>query len=123
MNLAASNRSDALERPRSVAAVPRGYSAAEVRRLLAVLPDTVPGRRDRALLLTFVLTGRRRAEVLSLTAGDLACLPAPHRRVPAICLSRAFASTERRTTTSILVSLASSLAFASPRVGSRSRIG
>ncbi len=29
------------------------------------------GRRDRALLLTFVLTGRRRSEVIGLTAGDI----------------------------------------------------
>jgi integrase len=29
------------------------------------------GRRDRALVLTFVLTGRRRAEVIGLTAGDI----------------------------------------------------
>jgi integrase len=42
-----------------------------VRRLLAVVPDTVRGRRDRALLLTFILTGRRRSEVLNLTAGDI----------------------------------------------------
>jgi len=47
-----------------------GYSA-EVRRLLAVVPDTVAGRRDRAILLTLVLTGRRRAEVIGLRAGDL----------------------------------------------------
>jgi site-specific recombinase XerD len=33
--------------------------------------DTVAGRRDRAILLTLVLTGRRRAEVIGLTAGDL----------------------------------------------------
>jgi integrase len=31
----------------------------------------VAGRRDRAILLTLVLTGRRRAEVIGLTAGDL----------------------------------------------------
>ena len=50
----------------------RGYSADEVRRLLAVVPaDTVAGRRDRAILLTLVLTGRRRAEVIGLRAGDL----------------------------------------------------
>jgi integrase len=35
------------------------------------LPDTVAGRRDRALLSFFVLTGRRRSEVIGLTAGDL----------------------------------------------------
>jgi integrase/recombinase XerC len=71
MNVAASNPCDALERPRTVQAVARGLSAEEVRRLLAVIPDTVAGRRDRALLLTFVLTGRRRAEVIGLTAGDI----------------------------------------------------
>ena len=43
----------------------------EVRRLLAVVPDTVRGRRDRAILLVLVLTGRRRAEVIGLRAGDL----------------------------------------------------
>lgn len=45
--------------------------ADEVRRLLAVVPGSVAGRRDRALLLTFILTGRRRAEVIGLTAGDI----------------------------------------------------
>jgi len=71
MNIAASNPCDALERPRTIQAVARGLSAEEVRRLLAVVPDSVAGRRDRALLLTFILTGRRRAEVIGLTAGDI----------------------------------------------------
>jgi integrase/recombinase XerC len=71
MRIATSNPCDALERPKSIQAVARGLSADEVRRLLAVLPDSVAGRRDRALLLTFVLTGRRRAEVIGLTAGDI----------------------------------------------------
>lgn len=71
MELARSNPCDALERPRTIQAPARGLSADEVRRLLAVVPDTVPGRRDRAILLTLVLTGRRRAEVIGLTAGDL----------------------------------------------------
>ncbi|HEY8871161.1 MAG TPA: tyrosine-type recombinase/integrase [Candidatus Limnocylindrales bacterium] len=71
MNVATANPCDALERPRTVQSVARGLSADEVRRLLAVVPDTVAGRRDRALLLTFVLTGRRRAEVMGLRAGDL----------------------------------------------------
>jgi integrase len=65
------NPCDAVERPRTTQATARGYSAAEVRRLLAVIPDTVAGRRDRAVILTLVLTGRRRSEVLALTAGDL----------------------------------------------------
>jgi integrase/recombinase XerC len=71
MNITSSNPSDALERPRTVPSVARGLSAEEVRRLLAVVPDTVAGRRDRTLLLFFVLTGRRRAEVMGLTAGDI----------------------------------------------------
>ncbi len=71
MRLVASNPCDALERPRTIQAPARGLSADEVRRLLAVVPDTVAGRRDRAILLTLVLTGRRRAEIIGLTAGDL----------------------------------------------------
>ena len=71
MGLLASNPCDALERPRTQPSLARGYSAEEVRRLLAVVPDTLRGRRDRAILLTLVLTGRRRAEVINLRAGDL----------------------------------------------------
>jgi integrase/recombinase XerC len=71
MNVATSNPCDALERPRTTQAVARGLSADEVRRVLAVVPDTVAGRRDRALLLFFVLTGRRRSEVIGRTAGDI----------------------------------------------------
>jgi integrase/recombinase XerC len=71
MNITTANPCDALERPRAVQSVARGLGADEVRRLLAVVPDTVAGRRDRALLLMFVLTGRRRAEVIGLTAGNI----------------------------------------------------
>ncbi|MEX1172011.1 MAG: tyrosine-type recombinase/integrase, partial [Chloroflexota bacterium] len=71
MNVATSNPCDALERPRTITAPARGLSADQVRRLLAVVPDTVAGRRDRAILLTFILTGRRRAEVIGLRAGDI----------------------------------------------------
>jgi site-specific recombinase XerD len=71
MGLVTSNPCDAVERPRTVQAPARGYSADEVRRLLAVIPDTVRGRRDRAILLVLILTGRRRAEVLGLKARDL----------------------------------------------------
>jgi integrase/recombinase XerC len=71
MGLLTANPCDALERPRTAPSVARGYSADEVRRILAVVPDTVRGRRDRAILLTFILTGRRRTEVINLTAGDL----------------------------------------------------
>jgi len=71
MRLVTGNPCDALERPRTVPSPPRGLSAADVRRLLAVVPDTVRGRRDRAILLVFLRTGRRRAEVFGLRAGDI----------------------------------------------------
>jgi site-specific recombinase XerC len=71
MGLVLSNPCDAVERPRAIQSVARGYGAEEVRRLLAVLPDTVAGRRDRAILLVLVLTGRRRSEVIGMRAGDL----------------------------------------------------
>ena len=71
MGLMSANPCDALERPRHVPSPARGYSADEVRRLLAVVPDSVAGRRDRALLIVLILTGRRRAEVLGLHAGDI----------------------------------------------------
>src|ERR1035437_1258945 len=71
MGLVVSNPCDAVERPRAIQSVARGYSAEEVRRLLAVVQDNVAGRRDRAILLTLVLTGRRRTEGISLKAGDL----------------------------------------------------
>jgi integrase len=71
MDLVASNPCDMLERPRSVTAPARGLTAGDVRQLLAVVPDTIRGRRDRAILLTLVLTGRRRSEVINLKAGDI----------------------------------------------------
>jgi site-specific recombinase XerD len=71
MGLLTANPCDALERPRTVPSVARGYSTTEVQRILAVIPDTVRGRRDRAILLVLVLTGRRRTEVLGLRAGDV----------------------------------------------------
>ncbi len=66
-----SNPCDALERPKTQPSTPRGLSADEVQKLLAVIPDTIPGRRDRAIVLMLVMTARRKTEVLSLTAGDV----------------------------------------------------
>src|SRR5437870_6377473 len=71
MNIANANPCDALERPKTVSSPARGLTAEQVRQLLAVVHDTIAGRRDRALILTFVLTGRRRSEVIGLTAGDI----------------------------------------------------
>jgi site-specific recombinase XerD len=70
--MVAGNPCDALERPKIVAGTPRGLDAEQVRRLLSVIPDDIAGRRDRAIVLTLVLTGRRKSEVLNLKAGDLA---------------------------------------------------
>jgi site-specific recombinase XerD len=71
MDIVSSNPCDALERPRVQMAPPRGLSADNIRRLLAVIPETPVGLRDRAIILTLTLTGRRRAEVLNMVVGDL----------------------------------------------------
>lgn len=71
MDIVHVNPCDKLERPRTSTPPARGLSADEVRRLLAVIPATPPGLRDRAIVLALVLTGRRRAEVFRLTAADL----------------------------------------------------
>lgn len=71
MSLVTANPCDALERPRAVPSTPRGLSADAIQRLLAVIPETPSGLRDRAIILTLTLTGRRRAEVMGLTVGDL----------------------------------------------------
>ena len=71
MEIATSNPCDRLERPRMHPSPPRGLTAAQVRQLLAAVPDTPVGLRDRAIVLTLLLTGRRRAEVINLKVGDL----------------------------------------------------
>jgi len=73
MGLIASNPCDQLERPRVSPSPPRGLTAEDIRRLLAAIPDTPVGLRDRAIILTLTLTGRRRAEVLGLKRGDISC--------------------------------------------------
>jgi integrase len=72
MDLVAGNPCDALERPKAVHGTPRGLDASQVQRLLWMTPDDIAGRRDRAIILTLVLTGRRKSEVLNLRAGDIA---------------------------------------------------
>src|ERR1035437_8007381 len=66
MQVTTANPCDALERPKTVQSVARGLGADEVRRLLAVIPDTVAGRRDLLLVLRFLLTGRRRSAAIGL---------------------------------------------------------
>jgi integrase/recombinase XerC len=71
MELVATNPCEQLERPRPKQATARGLSAEQVRRLLTAIPDTRVGLRDRAIILMLVLTGRRRTEVLTMSAGDI----------------------------------------------------
>jgi site-specific recombinase XerD len=71
IGLVLANPCDAIERPKATPSTPRGLGAEDIRRLLAVIPTTPVGLRDRAIILTLVLTGRRRSEVLNLTAGDI----------------------------------------------------
>ena len=66
------NPCDPVERPKPRPGAPSGLSASQTQQLLQVIPDTLKGRRDLAIVLTLVLTGRRRSEVVNLTAGDIA---------------------------------------------------
>jgi len=99
MGLVVSNPCDAIERPRAVQSVARGYGADEVRRLLAVVPDTVAGRRDRAILLTLVLTGRRQTVFYSYRGkgGKRGRRDLPHPAFQAICTTLADAGKELAT--------------------------
>ena len=77
MSLVSANPCDQLERPRATPAPPRGLTAADIKKLLDFIPDNPVGLRDRAIILTLILTGRRRAEVLNLKVSDLTRI---HRR-------------------------------------------
>ena len=68
MDVLKANPCDPVERPKPRPSAPSGLSASQVQQLLQVIPDTTKGRRDLAI----VLTGRRRSEVINLTAGDIA---------------------------------------------------
>jgi integrase len=71
MGVLAANPAVNVRRPRSTQPTPRGLSADEVRRLILATPSTPSGLRDRALIVTAVLTGLRRSELLGLRRGDL----------------------------------------------------
>ena len=71
MGIVTVNPVDDVNRPRSRDPVPHGLSVDELRRLLDAIPDSPTGRRDRAVVITMLLTGMRRAEVFSLRAGAL----------------------------------------------------
>jgi integrase/recombinase XerC len=71
MSMVTGNPCDALERPKIQTSPARGYTAADVQKVLGAIPDTVAGRRDRAIVLMLVMTGRRRSEVIALRAKDI----------------------------------------------------
>ncbi len=77
MGAVASKPCDALERPKPTPAPPQGLAGDDIRRLLTMIPDTRVGLRDRAIVLTLTLTGRRRSEVINLRAGDLSSEGSP----------------------------------------------
>ena len=60
MGFVSINPCDQLERPRATPAPPRGLVAADIKKLLAAIPEIPVGLRDRAIILTLTLTGRRR---------------------------------------------------------------
>jgi site-specific recombinase XerD len=71
MGLVATNPTVDVKRPKARPPVPRGLEVDELQRLLGVIPDTVVGKRDRAIVLVAVFTGLRRQEIIGLRAGDL----------------------------------------------------
>src|SRR3989442_2678250 len=71
MGIVAVNPFDQLERPRVSPTPSRGLSAEELKRLLSVIPETPTGLRDRAIIITLALTGRRRSEVMNLKVSDM----------------------------------------------------
>jgi site-specific recombinase XerD len=71
MKVVPANPCDAIERPRASQCTPRGLNGKQISNLLQAIPDTPVGLRDRAITLTLTFTGRRRAEVLGMTAGSI----------------------------------------------------
>ncbi len=71
MSLVSANPCDQLERPKATPAPPRGLTAADIRKLLEAIAGNPVGLRNRAIVLTLTITGRRRTEVINLKAGNL----------------------------------------------------
>ena len=71
MGLVAVNPCDRVQRTRQEPPPARGLDQGEIRRLFAAIPDSPAGKRDKAIILTSLLTGRRRSEVMNLKAGNL----------------------------------------------------
>ena len=71
MDLVTRNPVNRVQRPHVEPGPARGLSQLEVKRLLRAIPSTPAGTRDKAIILTLLLTGRRRSEVLNLRACDV----------------------------------------------------
>ena len=71
MGLVTTNPAAEVKRPKLRQPTPSGLDGGELRRLLQAIPNTAAGVRDRAIVLTMVLSGLRRQEVMNLRAGDL----------------------------------------------------
>lgn len=67
------NPADGVKRPQLPQVTPKGLTPAQTRTLLDTLPQTLSGHRDRAIILTAVLTGLRREELIGLTASAIGC--------------------------------------------------
>lgn len=65
------NPAAGIRRPRPMAGRPRGLGIDDLRRLLAAVPASRAGRRDRAIIVLILLSGLRRSEVFSLKVGDI----------------------------------------------------
>ena len=65
------NPADGVKRPHIPQATPKGLTPAQTRELLEAVPATLSGQRDRAIILTAVLTGLRREELIGLTAAAI----------------------------------------------------
>ena len=66
MRLLDANPATAIQRPRVVPPPPRGLTTDEVHRLLGAIPDNRLGSLHRAMVVTGLLTGRRRSELVEL---------------------------------------------------------
>jgi site-specific recombinase XerD len=71
MGVVSANPADDVKRPKSRQPTPKGLDAEELKKLIAVIPDTPVGLRDKAIILTAVFTGLRRQEVMGLHKGDI----------------------------------------------------
>ena len=68
MSVVSANPCNQLE---ATAAQPRGLMTAGISKLLEPIPNNPAGLRQRAIILTLSVAGRRRTEVRNVKAGDL----------------------------------------------------